>query len=622
VAALRERLLQGVPDAKSERNADQQARWLLAYMLDWHRREAKQGWWEYFRLCKLPEEELLDEQEAVAGLELVERVDVVVNRKTQRPTGTVVDRYRYPIQEMEIGENDDLKLQDETSFGKVVAVDRAARTIDVRKGRDQAEHHPRAVFAHRFIGTEEHEKALLALGESVADSGSLTGAGVSNAAARELLLRRPPRLRSGAFEQRPDETASAFATRIAGDLDETVLAIQGPPGAGKTYTGARMICNLVKQGKRVGVTGPSHKVIRLLLDGVLAAAKELDVPVRAAQKIGADDEIDPASPVRELKDNPATLAALRGEVDVLGGTSWLWARDDFARSVDVLFVDEAGQMSLANALAVSAAAGSIVLLGDPQQLDQPKKGSHPEGVGASALEHILDDHRTIPPERGIFLDITWRLCPNICTFTSELFYESRLDPKEGLERQSLVGADGITGSGLWVVDVEHDGNSNSSHEEVEAIAELFALLTAPGSRWIDKDGVVRPMTVGYVLIVAPYNAHVTRLIGRLGPAARVGTVDKFQGQEAPVVIYSMATSRPEDAPRGMEFLYSLNRLNVATSRARCAAILVASRRLYEPECRTPRQMKLANALCRYRELARAGCRYPPLVLDNTQMFSH
>jgi uncharacterized protein len=368
-----------------------------------------------------------------------------------------------------------------------------------------------------------------------------------------------------------------------------------------------MICELVQQGRRVGVTGPSHKVIRLLLTGILDAASESGLDVRTAHKIGSDDEVDPGSPVRELKDNATALEVLQSrDVHVLGGTSWLWARGDFAGSVDVLFVDEAGQISLANTLAVAGAANSIVLLGDPQQLDQPQKGSHPDGVDASALEHILGDHRTIPDDRGIFLKETWRLCPRICDFTSELFYESRLASRPGLERQVLSGVAGMDGSGLWVSDVEHDGNRNSSYEEIDAIVQLVTRLTVDGACWVDRDGKSTQMTMADVLVVAPYNAHVTRLIERLGSEARVGTVDKFQGQEAPVVIYSMATSRPEDAPRGMEFLYSLNRLNVATSRARCAAILVASRRLYEPECRTPRQMKLANALCRYREMARTA----------------
>ena len=326
--------------------------------------------------------------------------------------------------------------------------------------------------------------------------------------------------------------------------------------------------------------------------------------VRLAHK-NDDGESPPA--IRALSGNEEPLAALHsGTADVLGGTAWLWARPEYARSVDVLFVDEAGQMSLANVLAASSAATSIVLLGDPQQLDQPQKGSHPDGVGASALEHVIGDHPTIPAERGLFLPETWRLAPSICDFTSELFYDDRLRSRSGLERQRLVGTGEYDGSGLWVVDVEHDDNRNSSVEEVDRVGDLVARLTAPGASWVDEDGTTRPMTAADVLVVSPYNAHVARLVDRLeATGVQVGTVDKFQGREAPVVIYSMATSRPEDAPRGMEFLYSLNRLNVATSRARCAVLLVASPHLYEPECRSPRQMELANALCRYRELAEA-----------------
>jgi uncharacterized protein len=597
VAALRARLLAGVPDVRADQTAEQRARWLLAYLLDFHRREDKAKWWEYYRLCELPEEDLYDEPQAIAGLEYVERVEVVRSKKG-KPTGSVVDRYRYPVQEMEIRSGNELKVQDGAKLGDVVQVDRLALTIDVRKGRKQAGHHPAAVFAHTHVDTGVLERAMYQIGEEMAE-------GEPGALARDLLLALPPRLSSGPFAPKPDEPAVDFATRIVGYLDGTVLAIQGPPGSGKTYSGGHMICALIKQGKKVGVTGPSHKVIRNLLDAVAEAADNTGATVRLAHKRDEDEEDSVGSRVQALADNPDALQALQsGEANVLGGTAWLWARPEFAGGVDVLFVDEAGQMSLANALAVSPAARSIVLLGDPQQLDQPQQGTHPDGVNTSALQHILGEHQTMPPDRGIFLPITWRLAPSICSFTSELFYESKLRSKPGLERQRLTGTGDFDGSGLWVVMVEHDGNRNSSSHEVEVVADLVARVTAPGARWVDEDGNERAMTGADVLVVSPYNAQVSRLAERLASTGvRVGTVDKFQGQQAPVVIYSMATSRPEDAPRGMEFLYSLNRLNVATSRARCAAILVASPRLFEPECRTPRQMKLANALCRYREMA-------------------
>jgi len=267
-------------------------------------------------------------------------------------------------------------------------------------------------------------------------------------------------------------------------------------------------------------------------------------------------------------------------------------------------VDEAGQMPLADVLAVSRAADSLVLLGDPAQLDQPQQGSHPDGVAVSALQHILrEEGRTMTEDRGLFLSETWRLHPQICKFTSEVFYENKLTSRPGLDRQALFGESPFVGAGLWFAPVGHEGNQNSSEEEIETVARIVESLLESRTQWADSDGSLHTLELQDVLVVAPYNAQVSDLLARLPMGARVGTVDKFQGQQAPIVIYSMTTSSPEDAPRGMEFLYSLNRLNVATSRARCASILVATERLLEAECRTPRQMKLANALCRYVELA-------------------
>jgi uncharacterized protein len=455
------------------------------------------------------------------------------------------------------------------------------------------------LFKFEYVDDDVIRESLFRLGEGGA-------AGRTSSAAFELLRRESPRLTSGAFERRSGESEVAFAIRMGHELDRSVLAIQGPPGSGKTYTGSEMIGALIADGKRVGVTANSHKVIAKLLKEACDAAATKHAPIRAAH-MGARQEIDASGnpgPVLAMGDNQEACDAItNGAVQVLGGTAWMWSRPEFANSIDVLFVDEAGQMALANVLAVSQAADSIVLLGDPQQLDQPTKASHPDGVAVPALEHMLGLHQTIPPDRGIFLPLTWRMCPALCGLTSELYYEGRLRSKPGLENQRLKNAGDLTGSGYWYVDVDHDGNRNNSPEEVGVIAELVRRLTSPDVMWTSENGPAQQLVMDDILIVSPYNSQVNRIAEELGAGANVGTVDKFQGQEAPVVIYSMATSRPEDAPRGMEFLYSPNRLNVATSRARCAVILVASPHLFQPECRTVRQIKLANGLCRFREMA-------------------
>jgi uncharacterized protein len=274
-----------------------------------------------------------------------------------------------------------------------------------------------------------------------------------------------------------------------------------------------------------------------------------------------------------------------------------------ANSVDVLFVDEAGQMSLANVLAISQAATSIVLLGDPQQLDQPLRGVHPPGAEVSALGHLLNGRATIGVDQGLFLTETRRLHPDVCAFTSELFYDKRLASCPENARQRIHVDGPLDGTGLRFAPVEHSGNQNESREEVEKVFELVDGLLRTGATWTRKNGETVRLRLDDILVVAPYNAQVSALAERLPVGARVGTVDKFQGQEAPVVFYSMGTSTPEDAPRGMEFLYSSNRLNVATSRARCVAVIVASPALFQVRCKTPRQIELANAFCRYLEMA-------------------
>jgi predicted RecB family nuclease len=586
-------LISGLSPERSQRSDEEQARWLLAHLLDWHRRESKAPWFEFFRLRDLADGELIDEKAAVAGLTLVGRV----GGTPRNP----VDRYSYPTQETDVRDGDALHLPDGTQIGTVDAIDRIARTLDMKKAGKQADVHPLAVFAHSVVRTEVLADALFRIGQDVLDNG-VDGKGQYQVA-RQLLLARAPRLKGDSFQQQIDETAVQFATRIVSSLDNTVLAIQGPPGAGKTQTGSQMICDLVRRGAKVGITAVSHKVIRNLLSTVVQAGGEIGHTVKCVHKVTTKG--DTASAIEEVTDNADAIERLRsGRAHVVGGTPWLWASPTSRGTVDVLFVDEAGQMSLANVLAASQAAKSVVLLGDPQQLEQPQQGSHPEGTDVSALDHILQGGKTIPANRGIFLPETWRLPPSICTFTSEAFYEGRLRSKPGLERQVLSGTAPFEGSGLWVVPVLHDGNQNTSKEEAETVSRIAAILLRGQARWTDWQGVSRPVTPEDILVVAPYNSHVALLTEGLGSLGiRIGTVDKFQGQQAPIVIYSMATSCPEDAPRGMEFLYSLNRLNVATSRARCVCILVANPRLFEPECKSPRQMQLANALCRYVELS-------------------
>jgi len=596
VAALVEVLCGGIPIEARERTNEQSARWLLAQLLGWHRREERREWQEGFRLAKLDEQALLDERVGLAGLSFKERLRV----ERQIPT----DRYSFESQKTNVRVGKDVYLGTD-KLGEVADIDPIKGVIDIKKTKKTAEVHPSSVYMWRApITAGAQAESLLRIGKWVHEN-AIDAPGPGRAA-RDLLLRKRPNLVDGETVARlPGEETKLTACRISGALDHSALAMQGPPGAGKTYTGARMICQLVKQGKKVGVTAQSHKVIRNLLDAVLDAANEDNVDgVRCMQKVTKVGDIEPSEEISIVTKNEVALQALRyGTANVVGGTCWLWADEDLYDSVDSLFVDEAGQMALADVIAAGQSAKSVVLIGDPQQLQRPLKGSHPDGAEKSALGHVIGEDKTIPPEMGMLLPETWRLHPRICEFTSETFYDGKLGARQVTHLRVFEGHPWLKDAGLWLVPVDHEGNRNSSVEEVEVVACIVDGLLAPNVRWFRSAGNSRALKrEDDILIVAPYNAQVSDLSERL-PGMAVGTVDKFQGQEAPVVIYSLTTSTPEDAPRGMEFLYSLNRFNVATSRAMTAVIVVGNPRLFEPECKSPRQMQLANAFCAYLERA-------------------
>jgi len=593
-AAVTAGLHEGLPPDPTSRTPDEHARFLLGHLVGYHRREDRVVWWERFRLADLTDDELLDERAALAGLELQARIFTPPN-KTQSP----IDRYTFAPQDTDLDPGDELLLPGTSErFGEVHAIDRAARTVDIKKPKKKPDVHPTAVFHHVHIKPKDLEDSLLRIAEDVLAHGPSPHGPYD--AVRALLRRAPPRLREGTLRIRDGETSVQQAIRLVQALDRSVLAIQGPPGTGKTHTAAAMIVALVRAGKKVGVTATSHKVIDNLLDKVLEQAADT-APALAVAHVRSN--ADPAHP----RDKTATdtLALLQsGAVQVVGATAFAFCTPAFAGTLDVLFVDEAGQMPLANVLAASPAAESLVLLGDPRQLDHPTRGAHPDDTDVSALGHVLGSDATLPESRGLFLADTWRLHPSICTFTSELFYERRLHHHAGNELQRLTGTTGFDGAGLHLVTVPHTGNQSASEEEAAAIVALADRLLTPAARFIDHAGASHPLRDEDLLVVAPYNRQVALLTQRLAPRGiRVGTVDKFQGQQAPVVLYSMTTSTPADAPRGLEFLYSLNRLNVATSRARCVAIVVCSPALLEPECASPRQMTLANGLCRFGEMS-------------------
>jgi len=594
IATLRAELTADLPANPEERNPEQAARALLASMLGYCRQEEKNAWWEFFRLRELPVSDQIEEREMLAGLQFAGVEPKQGKERNAR------HRYSFPPQDTAIDVGDDVvftKPEDpapepRSTKLKVTDIDHAAGTVVFSVPAAAATARPTAVFRHGVVPGEPIENSLLAFAASVRDRGFVSNGPFG--ATSQLLLRLPPRADSPL--RKPDEPVLDAAKRVCRSLDGNILPVQGPPGSGKTFVGARTIAELART-KKIGVTAVSHKVI----DNLLQEIGESESQLRLVHK----DKGEPPPGIEYLDDNAEALSAVRAGT-VVGATVWLWSSDDAESALDYLFIDEAGQMSLAHALAAARAARNVVLLGDPQQLEQPTKGAHPDGADVAALVHLLGkDRATLADDQGLFLDRTWRLHPAICAFTSELYYEGRLHPVDGLERQRLEGNTPFAGAGLFLVEVPHEGNQSRSNEEIDAVEGIARRLLA-GTQWTDQEGRARPLAPSDILVVAPYNAQVSALRRALAPIGveRVGTVDKFQGQEAAIVIYSCTASSPQDAPRGMGFLYDPHRFNVATSRARGAVIVVASPALFEADCRTPEQMRWANGLCRYRELAK------------------
>jgi predicted RecB family nuclease len=589
--ALRQTLLAGAEEGSRA--------WLLAQLLDYHWREAKPSYWEWYRRLEADQEELTGrDSEALGRL----RDAGLPPGPLPPPQRSLVHTLTFPTQDHKIGPGTwaDPATQKDVTVASIDDAEGVVRIVRASNRRDEPL--PEALIPGRPISTAPQQHALRRFAEDVAARG--LDAGGRYRALRGLLSGEPSPLagRSPGTRLQADGFDLDEAKGVVEALDGGHLFVQGPPGSGKTYNGAHLILHLVRRGARVGVTARSHKAINNLLREIEGLAPA-DLALKGVKKStdDADSAFESELPEPYIVNSGSTEDCASSGWDVVAGTAWLFADERLDHALDYLFVDEAGQASLADALAVGTAARNVVLLGDPLQLAQVSRAVHPVGAGASVLEHLLGDDATIPPERGLFIDETRRMHPDVCRFVSEVVYESRLTSVAECARQSLAAPGALTGTGVRFVPVAHAGNTRSSREEAAAIADHVRDLVR--GEWTDAEGETRPLREQDVMVVAPYNAQVRRLRAALPDGVKVGTVDKFQGQEAPVVFFSMATSSGEEIPRNFDFLFSRERLNVAISRARGMAVLVCSEDLLRARCRTPGQVELVNALCRLVEMA-------------------
>jgi uncharacterized protein len=602
---LASRLLDGLPAPESEADLrasapDVRMRWLLGNLLQYHRREAKPAWWKIFDRYENTDRLTEFDHEAIGELRL--RTDIAPF-KLKPADRNLVHTYEFPDQLYNLGSGNPYCPHAQQPAGELVHIDDDANRLQLKVHGALVPNAIRALIPGAPMDTRTQQGAIARIAEAYA-AGTLA---MTYPAIADLILRDVPRLtsRPRGTPLQPDDVTSEAIAALVSDLDRSYLFLQGPPGSGKSTKGGEAIAMLIAAGKRVGIVSRSHKAVHHLLHKVEEAAHARGERFVGFYKHSKEDDAYVSKLEAPMVASTNKNSLIEQEPhQIAGGTPWLFTREELDQAYDVLVIDEAGLLSLGDAIACATAARNVVLLGDPLQLAQVSQGSHPVGTSASVLEHLLGTDHTVPRDRGVFLDVSYRMHPAICTFISTMVYDDRLHAGP-LTANNRVDAPGLTGAGLRFMPIEHAGNGRESVEEADAIAGAVAELLRGTVTLFEKP--TRRLEPRDILIVSPYNAQRRRIAQTL--AARgladipVGTVDKFQGQEAPVVFYSMATSSTADMPRDMGFLFEKNRFNVAISRAQCLSVVVCSPELLEARCRTPQEMLLANLLCEFVERA-------------------
>jgi uncharacterized protein len=589
-------------------HGDPRVRELVAELLWFHQRSQKPGWWAVYDWQTSSEDDLVADAECLGGLEPdPDTVPVEVKR-------SIDTAYVFPPQDTKLKAGDrPLIAETLRGAGAIVTLSAEDGRVVLRRGANAPPLPERFSLVPAPIDLGPVPEAVIAFADRFA-----SGPAKADQALLDILMRRVPRLKGRAAvapSRDPGEPLTDAVMRAVFDLDRSYLFIQGPPGTGKTYAAARAIAALLRAGRRVGVSSNSHKAINKLLHEVdqHAAAEGFAFEgVKKAAKNNSESEFSGLN-VTNVVNSEDVAPAHR----LVAGTVYHFSRDDQRATYDYLFVDEAGQVSLGDLVAMVGAAANIVLVGDQMQLPQPVQGAHPGETGLSSLEYLLGDRATVPDDRGILLNETHRLHPALCAFISHAIYDGRLKPHPSTAERHLrlrSGAEvpdievpgihaAIRPAGLSFVPVAHDGCTQSSREEADAIAALVADLQR---QTIVREGAEAPLTLDDILVVAPYNLQVNLLKRRLPQGAQVGTVDKFQGQEAAVVIVSMTTSKGVPAPRGTAFLFNPNRFNVAISRAQCLAIVVHGAELLEGAWTTIDDLRRLNLFAHAEAVAAQG----------------
>ena len=567
----------------------------LSDIIGYYQREMKPSWREFFSRKDLSDDELIDDRECIGNMKLT---SIFQDKKSY------VYKYIFPEQEYKLKEKKRAIIANNTDpdradyAGTIQELDQIKRTVILRKGisKDQKKLPKILSIGEGLMNHDRFENLnnnIYKFCDNILDNKD------GYDAIKSFLNKDIPKIKGLKQGDKiiKSENFEEEIPKIILNLQDSYIFLQGPAGTGKTFQSGNAIVEILKKNKRVAITGNSHKVIHNVLEKVEKLAIEQNFSFKGLYMGNPDDDekFYDGKLITTVKEKEQFINALKeNKINLFAGTKFHLAQWYYHNKIDYLFVDEASQISVADLVALGGVAKNIILVGDQQQLGQPTKGNHPNESGKSVLEYLLDGKDTISNEKGIFLTTTFRLHPNINNYTSENFYDGRLVPhtknqnrKIEYKKESIIKSEGI-----HTILMNHTDRSQTSIEEFEVIKKLMSQLI--GCDYTDYDNSKRKLKIQDILIVSPYNAQVNFLKARLDKGAQIGTIDKFQGMEAPVSIISMTSSTVEDLPRNKQFFFNRNRLNVGISRAKCCSIILFNPKLLESPPKDLEDFKLIN----------------------------
>jgi predicted RecB family nuclease len=589
---------------------DKEIKQILKDILGFHKREEVIYWQSIFnRAANKNDEDLIEDAKCIGFMEKVNEETVGT---TPRGLTKKIFTYKFLKQDFKVKEKDslinatdgDLKTN---SVGVVINIDESKNgenIIEISTTKDLPE--ILSVTKDEFVNSQKIIDAIRRFIESVIKGEK------KYKATYEFLKKNYPKIKNikegDAIVKEGDFLKESF--KAVESMDNSYLYFQGPPGVGKTHTAAHIIIELIKKSNKIGITANSHKVIFNLLDKIeeLTINGNDDFTFTGYHKGSSSDpekkyvdgkfikHISGSKKISGKSFDKMDLEFESLDADLFSGTAWCFSRPACDEKLDYIFIDEAGQLTTADVLAISLSAKNVVIIGDQMQLSSPISAVHPGESGKSLPEYLLEGKDTISLDKGIFIDKSRRLHPKLRQFISENFYDERLKNFDFTEKRKIIFSnkkDLLPETGIVMVDANHKNMCRQkSEEEGKLVKDYYNRLL--GSTFLDENNSKKIMNEEDILVVAPYNVQVNYLKSILPKGAKVGTIDKFQGQQAPATIISMTTSDPESLPRNVDFFFSRNRLNVAISRSQCLSIVIMNKKILEIACKKIEHIHLVN----------------------------